>query len=111
MLDCTLQTLQQGITDGLHLGAQIYVSIDGKTICDEGVGEARFGVPMTRDSINWWLSASKPITAVAIAQQWERGNLELDDRVAAHIPEFARGGKEAITIRHLLTHTGGFRGV
>ena len=29
--------------------------------------------------------------------------------MARHIPEFAQGGKEAITIRHLLTHTGGFR--
>jgi CubicO group peptidase (beta-lactamase class C family) len=107
----TLDILRQGITEGLHLGAQIYVSVDDQPVLDDAVGEACFGVPMTRDSINWWLSAVKPITAVAIAQLWERDKLELDDRVGQHIPEFARGGKEAITIRHLLTHTGGFRGV
>ena len=36
-----------------------------------------------------WFSMTKPTVAVAIAQQWERGNLELDDRVADHLPEFA----------------------
>ena len=48
-------------------------------------------------------------TAVAMAQLWERGLLELDDRVVRFIPEFGQMGKEPITIRHILTHTGGFR--
>jgi CubicO group peptidase (beta-lactamase class C family) len=39
----------------------------------------------------------------------ERGKLQLDARVAGIIPEFARNGKHTITVRHLLTHTGGFR--
>ncbi len=58
-----------------------------------------------------WLSAGKPLTAVAIMQQVERGTCRLDDPVSLHLPEFAAGGKETITIRHLLTHTGGFRTV
>ena len=107
----TLNILARGIDEGLHLGAQVCVLQNGKTMLDDAIGQSRFGVPMTRDSINWWLSAVKPITAVAICQLWERGRLELDDRVSNFIPEFARGGKEDITIRHLLTHTGGFRGV
>ncbi|QUL98984.1 MAG: N-acetylmuramic acid 6-phosphate etherase [Candidatus Fermentithermobacillus carboniphilus] len=37
----------------------------------------------------------------------ERGKLRLDDSVSLFIPEFANGGKESITIRHLLTHTSG----
>jgi CubicO group peptidase (beta-lactamase class C family) len=48
--------------------------------------------------------------AVAIAQQWERGHLELDDPVVDHVPEFGAHGKHAITLRHLLTHTAGIRG-
>jgi CubicO group peptidase (beta-lactamase class C family) len=56
-----------------------------------------------------WLSSTKPVTAVAVAQLWERGRLELDDPVARHVPEFAANGKERITLRHLLTHTGGIR--
>ena len=99
-----------GIDRGLHLGAQLYVSIDGKAVADLGIGEARAGVPMTPDSMVVWFSMTKPSVAVAIAQQWERGNLELDDRVADHLPEFATHGKDTITLRHLLTHTAGIRG-
>jgi CubicO group peptidase (beta-lactamase class C family) len=67
------------------------------------------GTPMTPDTLNLWMSSVKPIAAVAIAQLVERGRLNFDDRVAQHIPEFAQGGKDAITVRHVLTHTGGFR--
>src|SRR5260370_31742024 len=56
-----------------------------------------------------WMSSTKPITAIAIAQMWERGKVVLDDRVAKYIPEFGTRGKESITIRHVLTHSGGFR--
>lgn len=66
---------------------------------------------MTADTINLWLSAGKPLTAVAVMQQCERGTLSLDDHVARFIPEFAEAGKSEITIRHLLTHAGGFRNV
>lgn len=99
----------QGIDEGLHLGAQVYVSLHGKVIADTGIGEARPGVPMTRDQMIIWWSMTKPSVAVATAQLWERGAIDLDDRVAVHVPEFAQKGKEAVTIRHLLTHTGGFR--
>jgi CubicO group peptidase (beta-lactamase class C family) len=40
---------------------------------------------------------------------WERGQLDLDDPVARYIAEFGQHGKQAVTIQHLLTHTGGFR--
>jgi CubicO group peptidase (beta-lactamase class C family) len=66
---------------------------------------------MTSGTILPWLSSGKPLTAVAIAQLWEKSLLDLDDPVAHHIPEFAQQGKETIAIRHLLTHTAGLRGV
>jgi CubicO group peptidase (beta-lactamase class C family) len=52
---------------------------------------------------------TKAITAVAVAQQWEAGRLDLDTPAAEYIPEFAANGKGAITLRHLLTHTAGIR--
>ena len=39
----------------------------------------------------------------------ERGQIGLEDRVVKYLPEFAVNGKEAITIRQLLTHTSGLR--
>jgi CubicO group peptidase (beta-lactamase class C family) len=105
----TRQALEEGIREGLHLGAQLYVSRRGEPVADGAVGEDRPGVPLTRDHLMLWLSSSKPVGAVAVAQLWERGRLEIDDPVAQHIPEFAAHGKVGITIRHLLTHTAGIR--
>ena len=81
----------------------------GETVADFAIGEARPGTTMSRDTMVTWFSMTKPSVAVAVAQLWERGRLELDDAVATHVPEFARNGKDRITLRHLLTHTGGFR--
>jgi len=109
VLSRTIDVLRAGIDAGLHLGAQLCVSVGGEVVCDTGVGQARFGVEMSPTSVVHWLSAGKPLTAVAVAQLWERGRLRLDDPVALHIPEFGVRGKDAVTIRHLLTHTAGFR--
>ena len=108
-LPLTRRVLEEGIGEGLHLGAQLSVSRRGMPVADGAVGEDRPGVPLTPDHLMLWLSTGKPVGAVAIGQLWERGKLEIDDPVAKHIPEFAANGKEAITIRHLLTHTGGIR--
>lgn len=110
-LPSTLSLIDQGIADGLHVGAQLSVTQHGETIVDHAIGLAREGVPMTNDHLQIWMSSTKPVAVVAVAQLWERGKLDLDDRVAAHIPEFGDKGKDVITLRHLLTHTGGFRAV
>jgi CubicO group peptidase (beta-lactamase class C family) len=105
----TIAAIERGIAQRLHRGAQFYVSQDGKTLADRAVGEASPGRPMTADHIPLWLSAGKPLTAIAIAKLTESRRLELDDPVARHLPEFAARGKDAITVRHLLTHTSGIR--
>src|SRR5688572_8887529 len=113
----TMSAIRRGMDAGLHVGAQLYVSLRGEVIADEALGLARAGagagagagVPMRTDTLMLWLSAGKPISAVAVAQVWEPGLLDLDDPVAKHIPEFAANGKDVVTIRHILTHTGGFR--
>ncbi len=106
----TLQAIERGMGEGLHIGAQVYVSLGGRVIADVGLGEARPGVAMTPDTLMLWLSAGKPLAAVAMAQLREQGRLDWDDPVARHIPEFAERGKQRVTIRQVLTHTGGFRG-
>jgi CubicO group peptidase (beta-lactamase class C family) len=105
----TRDAIVAGIDAGLHLGAQLYVSQRGAVIADAALGESRPGVPLSRDQLMLWQSSTKPLAAVAIAQLWERGLLEIDDPVALHIQEFAVHGKGGITLRHLLTHTGGIR--
>jgi CubicO group peptidase (beta-lactamase class C family) len=94
---------------GLHIGAQLTVSFaDGREF-DLAIGDTQAGTPMTAASLPVWLSAGKPITAVALAQLQERGQIHFDDPVTKFIPEFAQHGKEKIILRHILTHTAGFR--
>lgn len=109
MLTRTLELLQEGIEKGQHPGGQMYVSQNGAILADEAIGESSLGTPMRTDSLMLWLSSGKPVTAIATLQQVERGGLTLDERVEKLIPEFGQGGKGPITIRQLLTHTGGFR--
>lgn len=106
----TRAAVEKGIEQGLHPGAQLFAALNGEIVADLAFGQARGGIAMTPNTVNLWLSSSKPVAAVAIAQLWERGKLAIDDHVHRHLPEFASNGKDAITIRHLLTHTGGFRG-
>jgi CubicO group peptidase (beta-lactamase class C family) len=105
----TTDALVRGIEQGLHPGAQLHVSRHGATIAELALGEARPGVPMRADHLMLWLSSTKPVAAVAIGQLWERGLLHLDDAIARFVPEFAQNGKDAVTLRHALTHTAGFR--
>lgn len=105
----TIRCLERGVEAGLHLGAQITVAKCGEVLLDRAVGENKKGEPLTSDHRMPWLSAGKPLTAVAILQLWERGKMDLDEPVAETIPEFAQNGKSVITTRHILTHTGGFR--
>lgn len=48
-------------------------------------------------------------TAPAVMKLIEQGKVQLDAPVKTYIPEFVGSGKEAITVRHLLTHTSGLR--
>lgn len=105
----TSAVILQGIADHTHLGVQLYVSVRGVPRADAAVGELRPGAPLTADTLMPWLSSGKPVAAVVIGRLWEGAALELDDPVVRFIPEFGAGGKAAVTIRHLLTHTGGFR--
>lgn len=101
--------IRAGIGAGLQIGAQVYVSHNGKPVIDGAIGEAKPGTAMRSDTLMLWLSSTKPIAAAAIMQLVERGLAALDDPVAKHIAEFAQNGKQSVTVEHLLTHTGGFR--
>ncbi len=61
-----------------------------------------------------WASITKTFTAIAILQLRDRGKLSLDDPAVRYVPELREvhdeyGAIDSITIRHLLTHSAGFR--
>jgi uncharacterized protein YbbC (DUF1343 family)/CubicO group peptidase (beta-lactamase class C family) len=66
--------------------------------------------PMTLDTIFDAASLTKvTATTPAIMLLAERGKVKLDATLQTYLPEFKGEGKEAITVRQLLTHTSGLR--
>lgn len=91
------------LDEGLHHAAQLAVYRDGELQIDLRLGDAaRPGARMI------WFSATKPLAAVATLMLVERQAFDLDQPIAAAWPQFAEGGKAACTLRHVLTHRGGF---
>jgi CubicO group peptidase (beta-lactamase class C family) len=80
--------------------AQLCILVRGEVVLDEAV-ECR------PDSLFFLFSASKPMVALLVHLLAERGELTLDDPVAAYWPEFGRHGKQAITVRQVLQHRSG----
>jgi len=105
----TMAALQTGMSQGLHIGAQFYASLDGAPVADLAIGKARTDALMTTQTLMRWASGTKPFAAVALAQLWEAGLIDLYQPVGTYIPEFACKGKEYITLFHILTHTAGLR--
>jgi CubicO group peptidase (beta-lactamase class C family) len=106
-LSGVVEVLERQRTEGKHDCAQCYVSIGGETLLDAAVGESMPGRSLRTDDVMLWYSSGKPLTTVALLQLWERGLLGLDDPVGKFVDGWA-GGKERCTLRHVLTHTGGF---
>jgi CubicO group peptidase (beta-lactamase class C family) len=90
-----------------------------------GVADLPSRRPLQTDSIFRIASMTKPVTSVALMQLVEAGRLRLDDPASKYLPELGdvkvfdrfdartgaytvRPATKAITVRHLLTHTGGF---
>jgi uncharacterized protein YbbC (DUF1343 family) len=94
-------------------GAVVLVGQGDKVIYREAFGWRSLEPeqqPMTVDTVFDLASLTKAVaTAPAVMQLVEAGKLSLDEPVARYWPEFASQGKDAITVRHLLTHVSGLR--
>jgi CubicO group peptidase (beta-lactamase class C family) len=72
-----------------------------------GVRNKRTGEPWEQDTMVIVHSATKGLAAMTLAVAHSRGWLDYEERVARYWPEFAKQGKEAITVRQLLAHQAG----
>src|SRR5436190_2276789 len=91
-------------------GLSAAVVLEGEPRWSQGFGMADLenSSPATSSTLFRLGSISKPISATAVLQLWERGKLDLDAPVQKYCPEFPQ--KEwPITSRELLGHLGGIR--
>lgn len=66
-----------------------------------------FGKARTDDEVFLIASITKPMTVTGVMVLADRGLIKLSDPVRKFIPEFQGGDRDAVTVRHLLTHTSG----
>lgn len=101
-------------------GCDCVVTIDGRIAYRHSAGyrDEETKVPVSDSDTYWIYSATKLFTCTAALQLREQGKLELDDPVCRYLPEFGQltvraadgtihPAKETLTIRHLMTMTGG----
>src|SRR5215217_2511162 len=94
----------------LYPGAALAVYQRGRRVLDlsGGYADAQLGETVEEDTLFPLFSGTKPLTAVTLWQQIERGRIGLDDPVAAYWPAFGQRGKDRVLVRHILSHRGGF---
>jgi CubicO group peptidase (beta-lactamase class C family) len=121
LLDSNLQRY----VDEAKLAGQVYVLMRrGEVVAHEanGMQDIENGVPMNTDTLFRIASQTKAITSLGIMMLQERGLLDINAPLSRYLPEWKEmqvavannsGGytlepaRREITLRHLLTHTGG----
>jgi len=118
------------IEEGLHPGAQLAVFHDGALVIhlaggvkgpggekimtsaellkwsasqDRGPGHE----PVTFDTLYQIRSVTKILMMTVLMMLYDQGKFDFDDPVSKYWPEFAKNGKEAVTIAHILSHRAG----
>lgn len=104
--------MQDELANRGTIGAQIAVMRDGEMLYERGFGRKHRDRPDAVDTGTMFRigSTTKALTAFALMQLVDQGRLDLDAPITTYLEDFALaepGQAEAITTRHLLTHTSG----
>lgn len=104
------------ITQHAIVGSSVAWIDNGRIIqrAHAGMRNAATHAPVDENTIFHWASITKTFTGIAIMRLRDEGRLSLDDPAVKYVPELRTlhnpfGPVEQITIRHLLSHSAGFR--
>jgi hypothetical protein len=100
-------TLDRLVASGREPGGAVAVVRDGAVLVDHAAGTRDGGAPWTSDTLVMSYSVAKPFAALTLLDAVAQGALGLDQLVVSVWPEFGQAGKEATTMRHLLSHQAG----
>jgi CubicO group peptidase (beta-lactamase class C family) len=98
------------------VGSSLALVQDGRIVAREqaGLRDRSANLAVDEATIFHWASITKTFNAIAIMQLRDRGLLRLDDPAVKYVPDLRKisdpfGPVEAITLRHLLSHSSGFQ--
>ena len=114
-LSSAVEQIDEWVQPGGVDGCGIAVMHNGELVAERYAGSSRPGEPVSGSSLFGLASVTKPIAATGILAAMEDGLLSLDEPVGRHLPAFTAptadgngpAGRDAVTWRQLLCHTGG----
>lgn len=110
-IDRLTALIERHIAEGRYPGCQIALARHGKLGLFKSFGNAATEPkprPAADDTLWLLYSNTKVVTAVALWALAERGLFSFSDRIADHVPEFARNAKGNITVLQVITHQAGY---
>ncbi|MCP4434862.1 MAG: beta-lactamase family protein [Actinomycetia bacterium] len=88
-------------------GAAVCIYHRGKPVVDIWGGNRTDDDPWEQDTVAMCFSTTKGVSSTALHVLADRGEVDYDEPVATYWPEFAQGGKQDVTVRHVITHSAG----
>lgn len=101
--------LYKFVETGAETGVQVAVYHRGALVVDAvaGVADSKTGRAVTSETPFFSFSAGKSMTALIAHLLVQTGAVDYDTPIVDLWPEFGARGKEATTLRHVLTHSAG----
>jgi CubicO group peptidase (beta-lactamase class C family) len=111
ILNAGVKLFEKAVARDELRGVVLLVARNGKVVLHDAIGwrNKEQKLPMEKDTMCRMASNTKPVIATAISMLVEQKKLNYDDNVRNYIPSFDNYQSGFIKIRHLLTHTSGFR--
>jgi CubicO group peptidase (beta-lactamase class C family) len=103
----------RGFANRPGMGAALAIRVDGGYVARlwAGTADTRTGRPWQADTPSVIFSCTKGVMSLLVARLVEQGLVDYDAPMARYWPEFAAGGKAAITVREALSHRAGLLAV
>jgi len=111
ILGAGVELFQDAIDAGDLVGAVLLVARGGKVVLHEALGWRHTGrnLPMEKNTMFRMASNTKPAVATGVSILVEDGELSYEDPVRKYISSFDNYRSGFIQVKHLLSHTSGFR--
>ncbi|MDD2197167.1 MAG: serine hydrolase [Bacteroidales bacterium] len=95
--------------NGKELGSALCVYYQGEKVIDlwGGFSDKKKKHEFKKNTMVLFFSATKGVASLCIAKLYSEGKIDYYKKVSAYWPEFAKNGKENITVSQLLSHQSG----
>ena len=115
--DDVASLFEKGLQHRRVVGGSLMFIHDGAVLGETyyGLADEETGRSVDANTIFHWGSVTKTLTGIAVMQLRDRGLITLDDPIVEYLPELRTvhnpyGDLRDITIRHIMSHSAGFRG-